>query len=86
MPSKKQINAGKTEVLIQVTGSGFRKSSTARWRPAKVTAPTQLPASSVTFVDTTRLEIKLIPGDPGTGTLTVTTPNGLSAVAEVTVG
>jgi hypothetical protein len=84
-PPKKMISAGQTEVVIRVTGSGFRKNSTARWRPAKVTAATPLPASSVTFVDTTRLEIKLIPGDPGTGTLTVTTPNGLSAVSEVTV-
>ena len=84
-PAPKKIASGQAEVTIRVTGSGFRNGTMAKWTPPKAMTPTQLPAAAVTFVDTTQLTIKLTPGDPGTGTLTVLTPNGLSAMATVTV-
>jgi hypothetical protein len=82
---KKLIASGKNATVIQVTGSGFRVGTTARWTPANAKDPTDLTASAVEFVNSQTLKITLTPGDPGTGTLMVLTPNGFSATAAVTV-
>jgi hypothetical protein len=81
----KLLASGKSLVPIKVTGAGFRVGTTARWTPANAKEPIELAASAVQFVDTQTLRITLAPGDPGTGTLMLQTPNGFSAVATVTV-
>jgi hypothetical protein len=76
---------GNSQVVIQVTGSGFRMGTTARWTPANAKEPIDLAPSAVKFVDSQNLKITLVPGDPGFATLILQTPSGFSAVATVTV-
>jgi hypothetical protein len=83
--ASKLLAHGKSQVVIKVTGSGFRMGTTARWTPANAKDPIDLEASAVEFVDSQNLKITLVPGDPGSGTLMLQTPNGFSAVVTVTV-
>jgi hypothetical protein len=82
---EKEIRSGKSTTTIAVTGKGFRSQPVVRWKPANATEPKDVPPSDVKFLDPRNLEIKLVPGDPGSGTLIVITTNGFSATATVTV-
>jgi hypothetical protein len=79
--STKMIAAGKEKTEVRVSGSGFRLGSIVRWTPANAPDPTELDASAITVESPTTLTLKLVPGDPGTGTLVVVAPNGFSAMA-----
>ena len=82
---QKAIQKGTSEVKVTVKGSGFRQSTIAKWKSPNAEDATELASSSVTFVDTKNMELMLVPGDPGSGSLILITPNGFSAVATVTV-
>jgi len=83
--SGKTITSGNEVMKIRVTGSGFRSGATAKWKRAGAADPDELAAGAVTFIDTKSLEIRLVPGDKGSATLTLATPNGFSATTPVTV-
>jgi hypothetical protein len=82
--ANKVIAAGKEQVELLVTGSGFRLGTTARWTPANA-EPADLAPGAVVLVDAKTLRVTLVPGDPGSGTLLVSTPSGFSASATVTI-
>ncbi len=82
----KLVVSGRSAIVVEVTGSGFRVGTTARWTPVNAKEPIDLPASAVEFVDSQTLKITLVPGDLGTGAiLMLLTPNGFSAAVTVTV-
>jgi hypothetical protein len=83
--SGKTITNGKEGMKIRVTGSGFRSGVTAKWKREGAADPDELAADAVTFIDTKNLEIKLVPGDKGSATLTLATPKGFLATTPVTV-
>jgi hypothetical protein len=87
LPSEqKVIAAGTEQVEIEVKGSGFQLGTTARWTPAKTSdAPPAAVDVAVEVKDAKTLHVTLAPGEPGTGSLLVSTPNGFSAAAMVTV-
>lgn len=82
----KVIAKGASEAKVIVKGLGYVAGMTARWTPANAKGPTELPASAVNFdPQSGEITLTLVPGDPGTGTLALLTPNGFSATASVNV-
>lgn len=79
------IASGRETATVEVIGSGFRTGTVARWTPANAKDPLELSPSAVQVIDTRTLKLKLVPGEPGAGTLMLMTPNGFSAVAAVIV-
>ncbi len=81
----KSLAHGTDKVLVSVTGSGFALGTTARWTAADSKDPVEIPASDVKYLDDEHVNVSLVVGNPGSGTLLLQTPNGFSAVATITV-
>jgi hypothetical protein len=82
--SKLAIPAGKNEIEVLVTGSGFRPGMAAKWTPSMAKDPIDL-GPTVAYVDATIVKVKLVPGDKGIGMLLLSTPTGFTALGTVTV-
>ena len=83
--SGKTITSGNAVTKIRITGSGFRPGATVKWKRAGATDPDELAPDAVIFIDAQNIDIQVVPGDKGSATLTLATPNGFSAMATVTV-
>jgi hypothetical protein len=81
---KKVIAKGMSERKIIVKGKGFRDGTIAKWRQQNSQDLSELAAGAVKL-NAGVLEMTLVPGDAGSATLMLSTPNGFSATATVTV-
>jgi hypothetical protein len=78
------LTQGAAQVNVTVNGTNFVDRMTAVWmNAAKVATP--IPATDITKNSAIEIIVKLTPGTPGTGTLTLVSPIGLRAHVDVTV-
>jgi hypothetical protein len=79
----RKLSASDALTAVIVKGANLRANSQITWQ-----APGETDAKDVSITrqkDETELEVSLVPGNPGTGLLTMTTPSGSVATATVTV-
>ena len=80
---KTAIAASGQNTPIKVVGTGFRTGIIARWTAVGAKEPVEI--TSVVVQDDKNLKLTLMPGGAGPATLLLLTPNGFSAVANVSV-
>jgi hypothetical protein len=78
----KQIKTGNQIKTVYILGKGFRGSMSATWLPANATEAQE---QIVKYVDENNVTVDLVPGPPGTATITLCAPSGFSAADSVTV-
>jgi len=82
-PGVKKLPPSDALTAVIVTGANLRANSHVTWQ-----APGETEAKNVSIAsqkDESQLEVSLVPGKPGTGLLTITTPSGSVATGTVTV-
>ena len=83
-PVRESIKAGLDPVTVHLVGRNFCAGFHATWIDAHG-VPFIIPDASIKFIDENHLDVTLIPGPAGTGTLRLETPAKLLGVASITV-
>lgn len=78
------IQPGNGQVPVPVAGSHFTSGLQATWVDASKRSA-DISVADIKFIDENHLEVTLVPGDEGVGTLTLLTPANLQAAATIQI-
>jgi hypothetical protein len=82
-PQTKKLPAGNETMSVVLRGENLPRGSEVAWQAPGATEPTDVTIADQN--DDTELEVSLVPGEIGTGILTITTPLGFVTNASVAV-